>query len=69
MLRRSGKPVIIVVNKADNQKDEQAIRFLFAGLGTVYAVSSLQGLGLGDLLDEMISHFDRNGCGLRMRTR
>ncbi len=59
MLRRSGKPVIIVVNKADNKQDEQsAFDFYGLGLGPVFAVSSAQGLGLGDLLDEVISHFD-----------
>jgi len=59
MLRRSGKPVIVVVNKADNAKDEQsAFDFYGLGVGPVFAVSSAQGLGLGDLLDEVISHFD-----------
>ena len=58
MLRRSGKPVITVVNKADNQKEEQsAFDFYAFGLGPVYAISSAQGLGIGDLLDEVISHF------------
>lgn len=59
MLRRSGKPVIIVVNKADNKQDEQsAFDFYGLGIGPVFAISSAQGLGLGDLLDEVISHFD-----------
>ncbi len=59
MLRRSGKPVIVVVNKADNKQDEQsAFDFYSLGVGPVFAVSSAQGLGLGDLLDEVISHFD-----------
>ncbi len=59
MLRRSGKPVIVVVNKADNPADEQtAFDFYGLGVGSVFAVSSAQGLGIGDLLDEVISHFD-----------
>ena len=60
MLRRSKKPVITVVNKADNKQDEQsAFDFYSLGLGPVFSISSAQGLGLGDLLDEIISHFDR----------
>jgi GTP-binding protein len=59
MLRRSGKPVITVVNKADNAELEQtAYDFYTLSLGAVFAVSSSQGLGLGDLLDEVIAHFD-----------
>ncbi len=55
MLRKSGKPVIVVVNKIDNQADEQNVYdFYELGLGTVMGISSTQGLGLGDLLDEVI---------------
>ena len=58
LLRRASKPIITVVNKADNQRDEQSMYDFYAlGLGTLYAISSAQGLGLGDLLDEVISHF------------
>lgn len=58
MLRRANKPVITVVNKADNQKDEENI-YDFYSLGTdqLFAISSSQGLGLGDLLDEVIADF------------
>ena len=60
MLRRSGKPVITVVNKADTQKDEQAV-FDFYALGTdnLFSISAAQGLGLGDLLDAVIADFDQ----------
>ena len=59
MLRRSGKPVITVVNKADTQRDEEAVYDFYAlGLGTLMPISSAQGLGLGDLLDEVVAHFD-----------
>ncbi len=58
MLRRTDKPVITVVNKADNQKEEQnAYEFYSLGLGEVFAISAGQGLGLGDLLDAVIAHF------------
>lgn len=58
MLRRTKKPVIVVVNKADKREDEQAAYdFYQMGLPEVYCVSSTQGLGLGDLLDEVIKYF------------
>lgn len=56
MLRKSDKPVIVVVNKVDNKKDEENLYdFYELGLGEVYGVSSTQGLGIGDLLDEAIA--------------
>lgn len=58
MLRRTDKPVITVVNKADNPKQEQnAYEFYSLGLGEVFAISAEQGLGLGDLLDAVVAHF------------
>ena len=55
MLRRSKKPVITVVNKADSQKDEQAMYDFYAlGMDNLFAISAAQGLGLGDLLDAVI---------------
>jgi len=60
MLRRSKKPVITVVNKADNKTDEESI-YDFYSLGTdqLFAISSAQGLGLGDLLDAVIADFEQ----------
>lgn len=59
MLRRSSKPVITVVNKADTSKDEESI-YDFYSLGTdqLFSISSAQGLGLGDLLDAVIADFE-----------
>jgi GTP-binding protein len=58
MLRRTDKPVITVVNKADNQKDELASYDFYAlGLGEVMPISAGQGLGIGDLLDAVAAHF------------
>lgn len=57
MLRKSGKPVIVVVNKIDNPSDEQNIfDFYELGLGDVLGISSSQGLGLGELLDEIMEY-------------
>lgn len=59
MLRRSYKPVLVVVNKVDNQKDEQNIYdFYELGLGEVFGISSSNGLGTGDLLDEMVKYIE-----------
>jgi GTP-binding protein len=55
-LRRSGKPVILVANKADSWRGEaQAAEFYELGLGQVWPVSALQGHGTGDLLDAVMA--------------
>lgn len=52
LLRRSGKPVTLAVNKIDDSSDDwEAADFWKLGLGTPYPVSSLHGLGVGDVLD------------------
>jgi GTP-binding protein len=59
MLRKSKKPVVLVVNKIDSLKDEDnAYEFYNLGIGEPIAISSSQGLGLGDMLDRVVSHFD-----------
>lgn len=58
MLRISKKPIVLAVNKIDNQKDEAgAYEFYNLGLGDPVSISSGQGLGLGDLLDEVVEQF------------
>ena len=58
MLRISQKPIVLAVNKVDNLKDEaNAYEFYNLGIGNPFAISAGQGLGLGDLLDEVVSHF------------
>ncbi|WP_026882355.1 ribosome biogenesis GTPase Der [Clostridium akagii] len=58
MLRKSGKPVVLVVNKIDNLSDEQnAYEFYNLGIGEPVTISSTQGLGLGDMLDVVVGHF------------
>ena len=60
MLRRSGKPVIIVANKADTHRiGYQSAEFYSLGLGDPFEVSSINGLGTGDLLDHIISKLNR----------
>ncbi|AWI03931.1 ribosome biogenesis GTPase Der [Clostridium drakei] len=59
MLRKSKKPVVLVVNKIDSLKDEDnAYEFYNLGIGEPIAVSASQALGLGDMLDKVVSYFD-----------
>jgi GTP-binding protein len=59
LLRRSKKPVYIVVNKVDNNalQNDAAVFYGF-GLGEIYPISSMTGSGTGDLLDDVITHFE-----------
>lgn len=55
LLRRSGKPILLVANKADSWRGEaQAAEFYELGLGTPLTVSAIQGIGTGDLLDAVV---------------
>jgi len=59
LLRRSKKPVFIVVNKVDNTAlENEAAVFYGFGLGEIYSISSMTGSGTGDLLDDVIKHFE-----------
>lgn len=59
MLRRSNKPVVLVVNKVDSFEKQMVdvYEFYNLGLGEPYAISSANMLGLGDMLDEVIKNF------------
>ena len=59
MLRRSHKPVVLVVNKVDNYDKfmPDVYEFYNLGLGDPFPVSAASQLGLGDMLDEVVSHF------------
>ena len=60
MLRRSGKPVVVVANKSDNhQIGYQSAEFYALGLGDPYNISSINGLGSGDLLDHLVTKLNR----------
>ena len=59
MLRRSKKPVILVVNKLDNYSQDKLFEFYSLGLGEPYGISSEHGTGIGDLLDEAVSYFEK----------
>jgi GTP-binding protein len=54
LLRRANKPVLVAVNKIDNFEHEiNAADFYELGFGTPHAISSVNLLGFGDLLDEL----------------
>ncbi|HIV03176.1 MAG TPA: ribosome biogenesis GTPase Der [Candidatus Aphodoplasma excrementigallinarum] len=59
LLIKSGKPIVLAVNKVDNTGDPPMdfYEFYNLGLGDPVAISSTHGLGVGDLLDECAKHF------------
>ena len=59
MLRKTKKPVVLAVNKVDrmNRDSMDIYEFYELGIGDPIAISAGQALGLGDLLDEVISYF------------
>ncbi len=58
LLRRTGKPVLLVVNKVDYLgMNDSMYEFYELGLGDPIGISSVNMLGFGDLLDQIISHF------------
>lgn len=58
ILRRSKKPVFVVANKLDNNQLVSEVPIFYSfGLGDIYAISSMTGSGTGELLDQVITHF------------
>ncbi|CAH0415848.1 ribosome biogenesis GTPase Der [Periweissella fabaria] len=58
ILYRADKPVIVAVNKVDNFEMRSEIYDFYAlGFGEVYPISGSHGIGLGDLLDEVVKNF------------
>ncbi len=60
LLYKSGKPTVIAVNKVDKVGDipAEVYEFYNLGIGEIFPVSSLHGLGMGELLDAVYEHFD-----------
>lgn len=58
ILYRSKKPVVLAVNKVDNiEMRSEIYEFYALGFGDPFPISGAHGTGLGDLLDEVVSHF------------
>lgn len=61
ILRRSTKPVVLVANKTDNNDQRfYAAEFYKLGIGDPYCISAATGSGTGDLLDLIVSKFNKN---------
>lgn len=56
-LRKSGKPVVLAVNKLDNYNPDKLYEFYNLGLGEPFGISAEHGTGIGDLLDEVTAKF------------
>lgn len=64
LLRRSGKPVVLVANKVDSDHQEADAAYLWSlGLGEPYPVSALHGRGSGDMLDAVLKVLPAHGAG------
>lgn len=59
MLRKSNKRIVLAVNKIDGQDPSVVFDFYSLGLGHPNPISAEQGLGIGDLLDEVVKEFDK----------
>ena len=57
ILRRSKKPVILLVNKVDEYSPDKVYEFYSLGLGEPFAISAEHSQGIGDVLDEAIKYF------------
>lgn len=60
-LRKSGKPVVLAVNKLDNYSPDKLYEFYNLGLGEPFGISAEHGTGIGELLDEVVSYFSTVG--------
>lgn len=59
MLKKSGKPIVLVCNKADNfeQGTQESYEFYNLGIGDPYPISATNALGIGDVLDAVYEKF------------
>ena len=57
-LKKSGKPVVLAVNKMDNYDQTKLYEYYNLALGEPFGISAEHGTGTGDLLDEVVSYFD-----------
>ena len=60
-LRKSGKPVVLAVNKLENYDPSKLYEFYNLGIGEPFGISAEHGTGIGELLDEIVTHFNESG--------
>jgi GTP-binding protein len=61
LLRKTAKKTLVVANKTDNSTLlEEAVEFYNLSMGDYFPISSMSGSGTGDLLDELILHFEED---------
>ena len=61
VLRKAQKQIMVVVNKVDNsERIADATEFYALGLGDYFCVSSINGSGTGELLDDLVKHLDKD---------
>ena len=60
-LRKSGKPVVLAVNKLENYEPEKLFEFYNLGLGEPFGISAEHGTGIGELLDEVVNYINKDG--------
>ena len=60
-LRKSAKPIVLVVNKLDNYEVENSYEFYSLNCGDPYPISAEHGKGLGDVLDVIVDHLKESG--------
>ncbi len=63
MLQKSGKPIVLVVNKVDTPGETplEFYEFYNLGIGDPFPISSLHKMGVGEVLDECVKHFPEEG--------
>ncbi|MBR7172280.1 MAG: ribosome biogenesis GTPase Der [Clostridia bacterium] len=59
VLRKSNKKIILTVNKIDNYDENLMYEYYSLGLGDPFLISSIHGKGVGDLLDKVVSYFEK----------
>ena len=69
-LRRSRKPVVLVVNKLDDYSEDKLFEFYSLGLGEPFGISAEHSRGIGDVLDQAVESFsegeEETGDALRI---
>jgi GTPase len=62
VVRKLQKPILVAANKADtHEKAQNSVEFYELGLGEIFPLSSANGAGTGELLDDMVKHFQEDG--------